>query len=413
MIERATSNVVDKLTNGQDPITGIGPVGRTYLNENLTVLEEVNSKDKDYSINVFSAMGHQLYTMYHNNMITPVTNRSHLDYNMLSNVMGETVRDGVYIVERYALGNLPKRHACNLLEYYVDARGIAYDDNCVEEVKKRIRSTEHRKRGMRAIELRIVTYVPKDTVLDNHYTYVTGPGIVIINGDIPDNMVHPYSPYNLETTVLMPEVDPSSVGIDISIVDSDNKPYYFRLGNKTMTVRPVTSKANELLPKGCTITTRRGNGVTEDEFVPTNKFEERGFYRSKELCESQGDLSLMVDLEKHRISKDKLALERDKLRDSIDKLKLEHKQRTEMYEMEICRKRLDFTYYVLTKKITLIADGAKAIMEIKAKDMAMSITTYKYELDMIRLNTESKLSNVSNVIKAVDLTIKAISTILK
>jgi len=405
-IEGGLSAVVPKKVMGEfDPITG-GPVTASYANQNPIVLEQEIRKEKDYSINVYSTVDEVFYTQFQNNIIVPITYRAHLDKEHLGKAMDVIVDDGIYIVERYNLVNVSKKQANDFLDYYTHTRGISYDEVGTEQIQKHIELHRSSRAGICNFELRLVTYISHKSVVENQYTYVAGPGVVIIHGTPPEDLNHPYSPAYLEDTLLAPESDTGNVTIDISIIDNDTRPYYLMVGNTVKTIRPTSSKSASVLPVGATILTRRGANVIDESYIPLQDFEANGLYRSKVLCETNGNKSLVLEESKYKLDLEKSRLEVAKLKESNDKLKNDIAARELAFKHDNANRIMDIKHTAHKNRAELNTSKIKQAMDIAVTGYKHRIGIEKAKFDMRKAEYSAKSAELSYRAKQADASSK-------
>jgi len=384
--------------NEFDPLCGYGPAMKSYAAQNPVVLE--TSATRDYSVSLFSTAPDQLFVQYQNNLTAPITRRINLDNSKLKDCI-KIDGLGVYIIERYTFNSTKASVVEELLDYYINSVNIAYDKSTVDDIIKTLSDAVTVKRRILRTEIRILTYVSIDKIKYNQYTYVNGSGVVIVHGVPPEGFKHPYSPAYLENSLLSPVDDTGSVTIDISIIDSDKKPYYYMLGNKIHSIRPLHAKQATSLPSGCTITTKRGKNVVDDMYFTLEEFQENGFYRSKELCANNGDKSLMVAEASH-----KLQLEQSKL--GLEKSKLELKK----VQDSNTKLRLEKDYYIATKRIDLQYLMVKYRLDVTSRMLDIRTTGMKANLDMIKTSAEFNRAEALHSLKMADQSVKLLSTLV-
>jgi len=413
-IETADTAVIPLTQDNEfDPISGYGVTTRDYAKQNPVVLEPTRGRLPDYSVSVYSTTNDPLYTQYQNNLVTPIAYVPNLDRGVLNKYLECAKGDGIYIVEQYTLAHLTRSSVPSLLEYYAQSRGISYHAPTIARIKEMVSSSITKKGRFIALTLRLLTYLPIDIIKKNTYTYVNGPGLVIVHGDVPDNLHHPYSPINLEGAVVDPVTDDGSVSIDISIIDNDNKPYYYMLGNDVKVVRPVHNKKNAVLPLGGSVTTKRGRAIVDEKFLPLEEFETHGFYRSKELCLYNGNKALAIEEAKHSIELKKVRLELEKLKEMNLKLILDKSTRESVSEMDIAKKQAELEHFSTVKDIELMHMGTKFEFENIAKIADIRTTNYKFGMDAVKLNNELYRAKELHKLKLTDFSTKVFDAVRK
>jgi len=336
-----------------------------------------------------------------------------LDRGVLNKYLDGVKGNGVYIVEQYTLANLTRASVPPILDYYAQSRGISYHTPAIERIKEMISSSITKKGRFITLTLRLLTYLPIEIIKTNTYTYINGPGLVIVHGDVPNNLHHPYSPINLEEGIVNPVTDDGSVSIDISIIDNDNKPYYYMLGNDVKVVRPVHTKKNAVLPLGCSVTTKRGRVIIDEKFLPLEEFETNGFYRSKEQCLYNGDKALVLEEAKHDIELKKVRLELEKLKEMNLKLILDKSTRECVSEMDIAKKHAELEHFSTVKDIELIQHSTKFEFENIAKIADIRTTNYKFGMDAIKLNNDLYRAKELHKLKLTDFGTKIFDVVRK
>jgi len=396
-----------------DPITGYGHNVRDYVNQNPVSLESPVIKTRDYSISVYSNVNDTLYTQFQNNMIVPITYRPGLDYTKLKSYVDINSRDGIYIVERYTMAGVSKKAMFEYLEYYKNTRGLSYSDSTIREIKATIEAAITTKKRLATTEIRVLTYVPYNDVVRNQYTYINGPGVVIVHGAVPEELLHPYSPAYLEEELLRPVSDNGSVSVDIAIIDSDNKPFYFMLGSEVKTARPISLKKNSVLPIGCTVVTRRGNTIVTEEYISPENFEERGFYRSEELCATNGNKALVLEEAKHNLDLKKMTFELKKLEEANKKLLNDKIARDEIHKLDMAKRVFDFEHHKITKQMDLEFVLTKFKIDSLTKVTDIRIARNKLQQDLVKYEVETQRAIELHNMKLFDNGIRILETIFK
>ena len=382
-IDRGTSALIPKSSDGEtDPISGNSVIMRDYAKQNPIVLEQEISKPKDYCVNVFSTFNELLYTQHQNNLITPITYRANADLRGINKYMDTQKGKGVFVVERYNIVSILKRNLPDFLDYYEETRGIAYNEETIERIRALIAGSVTNKNRFSSVEIRILTFIPEHRIREHQFTYVTGPGVVIVHGDVPPNLLHPYSPAYLEETLLNPVKDDGSTSIDITIIDNDNKPYYFMLGSDVKTIRPLRVKQNNVLPLGGTIVTSRKGFVVDEKFIKLEEFEASGLYRSSELCKTNGNRALMIEELKINNDLERAKLELDKIKESNEKLKLEAIARKEQYDLDMEKKRAELFYYKASKNLEYAHICNKYTIDNKSSMLTLRTNAAKLKADI-------------------------------
>jgi len=395
-----------------DPITGSGPIPSNFNSSKYRALEHDNTT-RHYSVNVFSTTNDKLFAQFHTNMIMPIVRRTSLDVCNLREHLSCDNGLGVFIIERYLLPHIGVGDLADVINYYVESRGLPYDDKTIEQVRRLIFDSKGSRNLSGMLEIRLVTFIPRDKLISNQYTYVTGPGVVICHGTVPSNLNHPYSEYHMEDTILSDIADPGSLTMDISIVTDDAKPRYLMLGKDVKCIRPIATKRRSILPKGCTIVTNRGGEVIDDKYFPIEDFEENGLYNSRELCITNGNRSLAVEESKYHIELAKVELELRKLKEANKKLTMEHNGRIEVHKLDMTKRHVDTILSNSAKEIEIINNRIKSLFDNYNKMASILCGRVGVSLDQIKAANGIANANRLTDIKIADQVIKTVPSIMR
>jgi len=412
VVQSQTAVVPSAPMSGPDPLVPRPKTVALYTKQNPSSGVYDPSSDRNYTVQIFRTCRDVLYAQYITNMITPIQYRTYFDCDDINCYVNNNNTEGVYIIESYSLLGVSTSETEDFLNYYNKTKGLPYDSDISESIKETI--FKHRTKRNHRIDsiIRVVTYISADIIRSNQFTYVTGPGIVLIDGCVPEDLYHPYSIKHLKDSLLSNAKEDGCVTIDITIIDSDNKPYYYMLGNTVESIRPVNTRKGSVLPKGAAIVIRRGDKIIREKSVNLENFEDNGFYRSKELCATKGNIQLAADERKHNVELTKLEYELSKLKEANNKLILERETRILTNELDINKRTSDLEYHKAAKEIDLRHTASKSVIELGVKRVDIKNAELKGVLDAKKYEIESMRSRDLHRIKMVDSNIKLLCTVL-
>lgn len=421
MVDHTESSVVPtERIDSPDPLVPKGVITNRYRTENPNAGIYNISIERDYTMQVFRTCSDPLYLLHPSGVTTPIMYNGLHGCTPVNDYVNNTNIEGVYVVESYSLAGVTNSNTDEFLTYYTKTKGLAYTDEVIKDIKQVIQKERINNKGVIHTVLRIVTFVTACDIIDNQYTYVSGPGCVISCGVPPHDLLHPFSPNYIKNELISRNDSRGSATIDITIIDNDKKPYYYMLANKVQTIRPIDNKCSSVLPKGGSITIRRGDDLIKEYSFPLEELETYGFYKNREMCVANGDVKLATEERKQHVEIEKLKLELQKVEESKKKLQIEAENRERQHEIDKAKDKLDMDkkisdldFHKAAKDIDIIHTGAKVKLDLLSKKVDFNYSLVKHSLDIDKYVMEmDKLMYVNNL-KIADTASKTLGNILK
>lgn len=414
---------------GSDLTPKRGGVVRSYTEQNPLVPLNDPNKPKDYTIDIYSTFKAKLYAQYTTNMITPVLYRP----NMRESIIASSIKCGdgvgVFVIERYHISSMGRPEFETYLNYITNTRGLSYCDGVIEDIVNRVHDIKSKRGGGLAIDINIITFMPKEHIVEGQYSYMSGPGITICQEAIPDDLYHPFSKARLESTTL-PDPEGGGVCVSLVLVSDDTKPRYFMIGNKVSTIRPTRTKHNTVLPSGCSMVISKDGVRTDETYIRPEEFEDYGLYRSRDACVTNGNKALLLeernmenamkraiaDKDKIELGKEKVVLEKEKVVLETEKLDAdrEHaeviqKHKVISMDLDMCKISAEIRKADALAGITVRTAGAKAAMDITTKRVVSQLGIDKALVDREKAEFELGASKAIHKLKITEGLMKLIT----
>jgi len=396
-----------------------GGVVRSYTEQNPLVTLDLPNKPRDYTVDIYTTFKARLYAQYPTNMITPILYRP----NMRESIMSSSVECGdgvgVFVIERYHISNMGKSEFESYLNYIVNTKGLSYDDSTVDSIVQRVCDAKSNKGTGLVTDIAIITFMPKGSIVESQYSYMSGPGITICHGDIPDNLYHPFSSKHLESTILSGPED-GGVCVSLVLVSDDTKPRYFMIGNSVGTIRPTRAKRGIALPSGCSMVISREGVQTDEVFMRPEEFEDYGLYKTRDECVTNGNKALLleernmenamkkalVEKEKIELSKEKVGLDKEKVILETAKIDSErecvevvHRNKLKAAEIDLTKAEMEVKKADALGGIAIRLAGAKAAIDITQKSAIGKLGVEKAAIDREKAEFELNASKAIHGLK--------------
>lgn len=241
----------------------------------------------DHKQYIFTTSRHgKMQVMYPNNIVLPVRDNPDLASMYFGKFQTKTcgvTSDGVYIIDYYAIRNLPtdKAGLYEFLDYYANS-GIVLNGakNTLEDVVNAIHSDR------RDAYVRIVSFVPKGVFVSSGAVFLRQTGVVIGYG-IAGRYIHPYSE---EASYMAGKVAKTATNyIEIDIVDNTgNNDYFVSVGNDIVRLDP---EKNLSKPNGASLSIYRNDTCVATRQCNLDSINtELGIYKSKEEAVYNGNV---------------------------------------------------------------------------------------------------------------------------
>lgn len=367
------------------------------------------TNDKDYEKPdrgqyIFSTMGNNLTAMFSNNMVVPIRSKPTLNgHHMYSRIMehADNVDDGVYIVDYYTICNDGTTSVENVLNYYINSVNIEYNRHTVDNIINKV-TTRHGNQFPTEVKIRLITFISAKDINEHMNLYVDKSDILIIKGNVTNNIVHPTSRTYKENGAK--KINAHNA-IEIEIVDNINQePYYVRLGNNMEKFIP-TKDINR--PNGARLNVYKNGVITTAKKSKLEDLDKTlGFYKNKDAAESNGDVSKLADLEKLNVEKQKMKLELTKI---------EHEKVKLVEDRDFYRAKYEHELAMMEQKFKV------GQLDIIRKKEEMSLLYAKSEIDIVmsthKFDIDTKISvnkfNLDQAKSFADLAIKTGITLMK
>jgi len=332
------------------------------------------SQDKDYGKTdrgqyLFSTMGSGLTAMFSNNIIVPIRKKESLKQSQLPKIGKE---EGVYIIDYYTIHNDGSINMHSLFDYYIHTHNLEYDEEVVKAIQNKIKVGVHN-RNME-ITIRLITFIPSSEINDYLHVYVDKTDILIINGMVYGNTIHPHSLRHKESSSRRVR---TRNAIEIEVIDNhSNDVRYFQVGNVITTLVP-TKDENRLEGirfkwyKNTVLVSSRRSSLSDAA-------EEFGIYNDLSSAEACGNPEVTLQLQKVALERAKIGIEEKKINHEAMKInkdaemcKIKHKHEVKILEqksnignLDVRKKELELTNIRKKTRYESIVNTSKFRMEI-------------------------------------------------
>lgn len=410
----------------------VNPVGqgecKDYMNPNYQLFYFNGIED--------NSLTNDLVVLHHNNIALPISAVIEAEKRfklarMLGKVNNKNMPDyaqGIYVAEYYRITRGINESIVSAYNYMAYGNGVFSNNSEFQFLlKEKLYREKNRKFSLGfPIDIRLVYFLPKEVLVENESVYVPKLNVVFTRKNPNREVYHPSSEIarkNIEG-ISIPTV--SSVAYEIvrnRMETTDISTYYVKTGNSVEPIRVTLDPNRE---EGVFKRTYV-NGVaskTEHCYLgdAASKF---GIYPSKELAETNGDLSKKIELDKLENEKEKIKLDYNKItleyqKIENDKKKLEfelHRMEEEKkmmekrheYEILLMGKKLEVTNLELAKReLEYLINKRKTMLEFEYQkekikhDLRMALLAHQHAkelhyLHMDKISEEMGVRTVNNI----------------
>lgn len=379
ILEQNQINAADILFNWNKQIQ------TEYYNTVGTVRVDTNFHNPNYQLFYFNTISNPqlaqaINILHHNNVAIPVSHTlDHEKMKLLSRVLGlDPLREnrygyveGIYIAEYHRMTRSHINEGMTAYNYMIKGKGFIADPQNEYGFKETIMKTLDnygRCDYERAVDVRVIYFVPKQELIDNDSVYIPKLNIVIANMLMNQEVYHPLS-YAMTHDIEGLSFD-NAASITFEIVKNKQNPdepncYYVRSGKDIVTIKVTYSDTRE---EGAYKKEYLNGMETRKEFCELAQMGKQfGIYPSKELAESDGNIESIIALKRTENENNKLELEKKKLEVETEKLSNEVKR------LGLAKNQLEF------EKDKLNQDYLKL-----EKEKELLIKRYEFELEMAK-----------------------------
>lgn len=309
-----------------------------YYNTIGTVRADTNFHNPNYQLFYFNTISNPqlaqaINILHHTNMAIPVSHTlDHEKKKLLSRVLGlDPLKEnkygyveGIYIAEYYRMTRSHLNEGVTAYNYMINGKGFIADPQNEYGFKEAIMKTLNnhgRCDYERAVDVRVIYFVPKQELIDNDSVYIPKLNIVIANMLMNQEVYHPLS-YAMTHDIEGLSFD-NAASITFEIVKNRQNPdepncYYVRSGKDIVTIKVTYSDTRE---EGAYKKEYLNGMETRKEFCELAQMGKQfGIYPSKELAEADGNIENIMALKRTENENTKLELEKEKLKVETEKL---------------------------------------------------------------------------------------------